>query len=442
MKYTVVMPFVDREYADKCIKSMKFDPDSVLLVDNTTDNIGIMKSHNLGIDKMIADDSDWLIILSASVVFGEKGGLDFIAELEKRSDFVVVEAAGVFGWHLIAFNRKTIEKVGRWDENFTPYGYDDLDLSWRIQLAIKTTPARPLWEKVPVDLKDKGMGHSIKLGKIKTQDNNKLRRYFVEKWGGIHPPIYKHPFNDKNNSVKYFPKPDDPNGINNIKTTKILNEKLNNCQAGHKKHDRLVVDTSLGKMTVYDHEKYKDQFNTYCTGQDGLSFTLINSGCWEEHYLDLATSILKDGDRENLVIDIGAHIGWYSRMATQLGYKVIAFEGDAENMEVLKLNAPGVDARHAWFEEDMEGVFESDKTIEFMKLDIEGSEKYAIEYMRDVLARTKNILIEVSPIFNGSYPALMKKLQNLGFEILEIDGTRFDFDFDFPQKDLWLRKVL
>lgn len=224
MKYTIVLPFIDREYADECIKSMKFDPASILLVDNTVDNIGIMKSHNAGIAKMTADGSDWLIILSASVVFGEQGGLDFIAELEKRPDFVAVEAAGVFGWHLIAFNKKTIEKVGRWDENFTPYGYDDLDLSWRIQLAFDLTGVRPVWEKVPVDLKDKGMGHSVKTGKIKTQGNDKLRKYFFEKWGGITPPIYKNPFNDKSNSVKYFPKPDDPKGINNVKTNEILNE--------------------------------------------------------------------------------------------------------------------------------------------------------------------------------------------------------------------------
>ncbi len=215
LKYTVVLPFIDREYADECIKSMKFDPDSILLVDNTVDNIGIMKSHNAGIDKMISDDSDWLIILSAAIVFGEPGGLDFIAELEKRAGFVAVEAASVFGWHLIAFNKRTIEAVGRWDENFTPYGYDDLDLSWRIRIAFGLSGQ--LWQKVPVDLRDKGMAHSIKIGKIKTQDNNKLRKYFFEKWGGITPPIYKSPFNNKNNSVKYFPEPEDPKGINNIK---------------------------------------------------------------------------------------------------------------------------------------------------------------------------------------------------------------------------------
>lgn len=442
MKYTVVLPFVHQKYADDCIKTMKFDPKSILLVDNTVDNLGIMKSHNMGIDKMIKDKSDWLIVVSASLRFGKPGGLDFIAEIEKKKDHLVVEAADVFGWHLIAFNRKTIETIGKWDENFTPYGYDDLDYSWRIQKSFNLDGVNnQIWEKVPVDVKDMGMAHSIKIGKIKTQNNNKLRRYFFEKWGGINPPIYKHPFNNKNNSVKYFPKPNDQNGINNIKTNKILNERLNNCQAGHKKHDRRIVDTVLGKMTVYDHSKYKDQFNTYCTGQDGLSFTLINTGCWEKLYLDCIGNILKNGDRNNLVIDIGSHIGWYSKMATQLGYKVIAFEGDKENVEVLKLNAPDTDVRYIWFEENMESVFESDKTIELMKLDIEGSEKYGIHYMRKVLSRTKNIFIEVSPIFNDSYPKLIKKLQNLGFEVLEYNGKPFDFNYDFDQKDLWLRRT-
>ena len=217
---------------------------------------------------------------------------------------------------------------------------------------------------------------------------------------------------------------------------------MNNCQAGHKKHDRVLVDTVLGEMTVYDYEKYKDQFNIYCTGQDAVSNTLIRDVYWEKNYFGLVNGILKDGDKANLVIDIGAHIGWYSRMAIQYGYKVIAFEGNKENMEVLKLNAPGVDARHIWFEEDMESVFESDKVIEFMKLDIEGSEKYAIEYMRKVLMQTKNIFMEVSPVFNGSYPALVRKLQDIGFEVLEFDGRKFDFNFDFEQKDLWFRRCL
>lgn len=216
MKYTIVLPFAYQEYAYDCIRTMKFDSSSVLMVDNTIRNLGIMKSHNMGIDKMIADNSDWLVVVSAAIRFGEPGGLDFIAELEKRPDDIVIEAAGVFGWHLIAFNKETIETVGRWDENFTPYGYDDLDFSWRIQLSHDLSGKGQVWVKVPVDLKDKGMAHGIHLGKIKTANEKQLRQYFVNKWGSIPIPKYKHPFNDENNSVKYIPEVDDPKGINNV----------------------------------------------------------------------------------------------------------------------------------------------------------------------------------------------------------------------------------
>ncbi len=205
LKYTVVLPFVHNPYKDECLATSKLD--NVLLVDNTDINLGIMKSHNLGIDKMRADNSDWLIILSAAVRFGEPGGLDFIAEIEKRSNDLAVEAMPVFGWHLIAFNKKTIEKVGCWDENFTPYGYDDLDYSWRIQLAFALLDKGPKWTKVKIDVTDMGMAHSIHIGKIKTQNEQKLRKYYLKKWGGIPQPVYKHPFNDPKNKINYWPNP-------------------------------------------------------------------------------------------------------------------------------------------------------------------------------------------------------------------------------------------
>jgi len=203
MKYTVVLPYAYRPYFDECMKTCKLE--NVLAIDNTVNNIGIMKAHNLGIEKMIADDSDWLIIMSAAIRFGEKGGLDFIEELEKRPNDIAVEAIGVYGWHLIAFNRKTIERVGKWDENFTPYGYDDLDYSWRIQCAYELEKVRPVWVKVPVDVADAGMGHSIHLGKIVTQDDNKLREYFIKKWGDIHHPKYKTPFNIPDCELGFWP---------------------------------------------------------------------------------------------------------------------------------------------------------------------------------------------------------------------------------------------
>lgn len=203
MKYTVVLPYVDHKYAIDCIASLKLE--NVLKIDNCFENKGIMRSHNLGIDKMHSDNADWLIILSAAIIFGPPGGLDFIAEIEKRPNDIVVEAAGVYGWHLIAFSRRVIDRVGKWDENFTPYGYDDLDYSWRIQRAFQLDPVHQIWEKVPVNLRDRGMAHSIHIGNIKTQKDEELRKYFIKKWGAVPIPIYTHPFNEEKNDISYWP---------------------------------------------------------------------------------------------------------------------------------------------------------------------------------------------------------------------------------------------
>jgi hypothetical protein len=180
---------------------------NVFEVDNTKRNRGIMASHNLGIDEMRRNDSEWLIIMSAALRFGlSTGGLDFIEQLERHKGHQVIEAAGVYGWHLIAFHRDTIETVGRWDTNFSPYGFDDIDYSIRFQLAFGATGQ--LWHKVPVNVRDTGMAHSIKRGRIDAPAGP-LIEYFRAKWGR-HPgawqePHYEHPFNDASRSLKYWP---------------------------------------------------------------------------------------------------------------------------------------------------------------------------------------------------------------------------------------------
>ena len=205
MKYQVVLPYAFKQYRDECMSTCKLE--NVFEVDNTVNNIGIMRSHNMGIDLMKNNDADWLIILSAAVRFGRQGGLDFVEYLEKAKGHLVVEASGVYGWHLIAFSRGLVEKVGRWDENFTPYGYDDLDYSWRIQKAFGLEMRSQLWNKVHVSVGDMGMAHSIHRGGIVTQRDAELRDYYTRKWGGMSgKETYSFPFNDPLARLDFWPK--------------------------------------------------------------------------------------------------------------------------------------------------------------------------------------------------------------------------------------------
>ena len=209
--FVAVMPYRWQPYMERCVATMS--PrwrDSLLLVDNTVDNIGIMAAHNIGYRKAIAADADWLVIVSAAIRFGLPGGDDFLHALDTWPNHRVIEAAGVNGWHLIAFRRDVLEAVGGWDENFTPYGFDDIDYSIRFQLAYGQNGMSQMWEKVVIKVTDMGMAHSVHLAGLVSDANPKID-YFMRKWGR-HPgastvPYFPHPFNDPSKGLDYWPEP-------------------------------------------------------------------------------------------------------------------------------------------------------------------------------------------------------------------------------------------
>lgn len=207
MKYVAVLPFIVQDFRDECVDGMApAFRDNLVEVDNTQHNLGVMRSHNIGIDAMRERDADRLIIVSAAVRWApDEGGMDFVRALDAtHSEAHVVNAVGVYGWHLIAFSRETIEAVGRWDENFTPYGFDDNDLSIRIHKALPDAK----WWGVTVAVTDTIMGHSIKIGGLHAPAPP-LLDYFRVKWGDKPGPpfeaYYDHPWNDPANDIGYWP---------------------------------------------------------------------------------------------------------------------------------------------------------------------------------------------------------------------------------------------
>lgn len=212
------------------------------------------------------------------------------------------------------------------------------------------------------------------------------------------------------------------------------------CEAGHTKHNRKVVKTTIGDMTIFDWEQYMD-FAGYCAGQDGVSQTIDKAGYWDLAVQDRVLEILRHG-KGGLVFDVGCHIGYFSRIALASGYNVKAFDGEDENLELARLNAQGAEFYNVWFDESVKNDFIGmPERVKLMKIDIEGNEQFAIKFFEKYLPVTENIIMEVSPVFNNSYPALVEKLRGFGFDVFELNGLPFDFNWDFEQKDLWFKKV-
>lgn len=226
MKYAICVPFAYKPYFDEFKATLKLPENNCLFVDDTdpVGGIGIMKAHNMGID--FARDfieADYLIIMSAGIRFGEKGGLDFLKVIEDHPELLVINGAGTWfdegedefktqalGWHLTAFKMDVFNAIGRWDENFSPYGFDDVDLTLRMKKYFGTEYKV---DTFPVDMSHASTSHSIQLAKVEAPSAPRIA-YFVEKWGR-HPGAWQwdgwaYPFNNPDNNLAFWPPA--PNG--------------------------------------------------------------------------------------------------------------------------------------------------------------------------------------------------------------------------------------
>lgn len=185
-RFVAVLPVIVQEMGDACLDTIcPTLRQRTLVVDNTTDNIGVPASWNRGAEYAHEQDADWLIIVSAAVRFGPMGGLDLIAQLSRscHKHEAAVEAGDGMGWHLIAVNMAAFDKVGPFDERFSPAYFEESDWSTRAHILHGWDPAGPWWPKVPVDATLTAVAHGMKSGKVQI-DYGAQKAKYVAKWGG------------------------------------------------------------------------------------------------------------------------------------------------------------------------------------------------------------------------------------------------------------------
>lgn len=208
---------------------------------------------------------------------------------------------------------------------------------------------------------------------------------------------------------------------------------MNKCQAGHKKHKTKVVPTRIGPMYVYDTDSYPNEIEGYCNGKDDISRTLITKGSWEDFETTSIIQLLqanRDYNENQLVVDMGSHIGWYSLIAANLGYEVISIDADKENLSVLEENAKLhrvsdlIVTKHHWIDKSSKALRlpDGNKEIELVKADVEGNESAAISMIEPLLAarNIKHVAMELSPDFNGDSAEIIKVMYSYGFKALVI----------------------
>ena len=214
------------------------------------------------------------------------------------------------------------------------------------------------------------------------------------------------------------------------------------CDAGHVSHEQRTVTVTLSgpsavreypaipahlaryfDLDIYDAKRYMG-FKGYCTGQDEMSLSIIENGIWEGFETRLVMEILAREDRDSLVLDFGAHIGWYTLLAVSFGYQVRAFEADPENVEMLYMNliqnglATGVNTREGWIDDRTPPLhLDPGRRIALLKSDLEGSEDHVERMCRDLFRdhRIRFALLEISPCFKAHYPDTVMRIADAGY---------------------------
>lgn len=220
MSFLISLPYVSDADLIACVRGMAPEfQERTYPIDNRTLNLGVAASWNLAAKEVLAGGHDWLVCCSTSTRFGPEGGRDFAYRLDRetpgafddevREQVVVVEPLPPVGWHLIAWHRILLSRVGFFDENIWPAYGEDIDWSHRV-LAFLGSPGRKAeqWARVPVDAWITMQGASVKLHGV-VPDSDRNWAYLARKWGDPYRQVYEHPFNDPRNGLDYWPDPEE-----------------------------------------------------------------------------------------------------------------------------------------------------------------------------------------------------------------------------------------
>lgn len=218
------------------------------------------------------------------------------------------------------------------------------------------------------------------------------------------------------------------------------------CTVGHGSHDTQVVRRALGGGPVLDVDIYqwRNYFVTehgnetmprwpgqYCPAQDIISYcidTRGSEGVWERNETRVITDVLDQPGDDRVFLDFGSQVGYYSLIGAARGFSVAALDTSADNLWCLansaERNRLDIAQYRCWIDEDAEPLPAVDD-VRLVKIDIEGAETCAIDMLTPLLEARKigYLVVEISPVFNDTYPDLVEDIAGHGYDVAEIGDT-------------------
>lgn len=199
-------------------------------------------------------------------------------------------------------------------------------------------------------------------------------------------------------------------------------------RAGHGYRDLAAVPARLipepYRMEVYPPDVYPVDGGPYCPAHDAVSETIVSHRIWEPRETILALQVCQ-GHVGELMVDVGAQLGWFSLLAGACGLEVQALDADAANVDALEQSARtnGWQLRvHALRLRVGPNTppYLSGTRIRFAKIDLEGAEADALAMLWPTIAgqTLDHLMMEVSPVFKPGthYQDLVARIVACGYD--------------------------
>ena len=204
----VVLPILSEAIAAPCIDSIRAEgssfgipPSEVVIVDNTRHgidrdrvgdfayyrdpdghNLGVARSWNVGAQAVMERGLDYLVILSASMLFGPELHITWREQMDRHWGSLVIENTGN-SWHLIAIHADAFRAAGLFDSNFYPGYFEAVDWHLRLIRSGECERARngTIWPNLWVNAMSRGVAMHAPF--VDTPPDP-LLEYYCQKWGG------------------------------------------------------------------------------------------------------------------------------------------------------------------------------------------------------------------------------------------------------------------
>jgi GT2 family glycosyltransferase len=186
----------------KLMHSIDF-PVLPLIQNNWDSNLGVAVAWNNGLRAAVQKGCEYAIISNDDVVLFRNAVPSLCRYVDDQR--IVASAKSIMGeahprginyWCFAVRPAEFIDKVGFFDENFTPAYFEDDDMAYRIKLAGHESynTSVEAYHAVSGTQHHRGLDDPV----VKWDDLQKNVAYYREKWGGDPgSEVFTHPYNDE-----------------------------------------------------------------------------------------------------------------------------------------------------------------------------------------------------------------------------------------------------